>query len=155
MTLQILPFFTWKYLKSWYFLFYPWPPLSFCGLGKRFEEQHYHSNSIRISAICLKLGVVMHSTMEQITIKMALLGQFLYVPQNFEIFHGMLGPGLREDVTTLTVEGSQLSAWNLVEWCTVSWSRSALKTDMLGQFLRVGWNFHNRLGPGLKEDDSY
>ena len=32
-------------------------------------ERYYHSNSLRISAICLKFGGMMHSTMEQITVQ--------------------------------------------------------------------------------------
>ena len=34
-----------------------------------------------------------------------------------------------------------LSAWNLVGWCTVPWSRSLFKMAMLGQFLHVPRNF--------------
>ena len=45
---------------------------------------------------------MMHSTMEQVTTKMAMLGQFLRVPRNFEIFHDRLfWQGLRDDVTAL------------------------------------------------------
>ena len=54
------------------------------------------------------------------------------------------------DVTALTLEGFQLLAWNLAEWCTVSWNRSLSKMAMLGQFLCVPRTeiFHDRLGPG-------
>ena len=43
----------------------------------------------------------MHSAMKQV-VQMVMLGQCLRVPQNFEIFHGRLGPGLRDDVAALT-----------------------------------------------------
>ena len=75
---------------------------------------------------------------------------------NFDTFHGTfqnkLGPGLRDYVTTLTLEEFQLSAWNLVGQCTVWWSRSLLKMVSLDQYLRIPWNFeifHHRLGPGI------
>ena len=45
------------------------------------------------------------------------------------------------DVTALTLYGFQVSAWNLVGWCTVPWSRSLFKMAMLGQFLRIPRNF--------------
>ena len=44
---------------------------------------------------------MMHSNMKQIAFKMAKLGQFSRVPQNFEYFHDTLGPGLRNNATTL------------------------------------------------------
>ena len=51
-----------------------------------------------------KFGEMMHSTMEQIAFKMAMLGQFLRVPQNFEIFHDRrFWVVLRDDVTALTI----------------------------------------------------
>ena len=57
---------------------------------------------------------------------------------HFEIFHDTpFWPGLRDDVTTLTLQGFQMSAWNLVVWCTVTWSRSLCKVAMLDQFSRV------------------
>ena len=76
--------------------------------------------------------------MMQIAIKMAMLSPFC-------VFHGtlkfcMIGfywPGLMDDVTTLTLSGSQLKAWHLVRWCTVTWSISLLKIVMLSQFLGV------------------
>ena len=61
-------------------------------------KRRYRSNSLRISAISLTFGGMMHNTMEQITLLM--LGQLLRVPRNFEIFHDRLfWPGLRDDVT--------------------------------------------------------
>ena len=51
----------------------------------------------------------------------------------------------------------QLLAWNLVEWCTVLWSRSLFKMVMCSQFLCASQNFEiflDRLGPGLRYDDS-
>ena len=67
-------------------------------------ERRYRSNSLRISAISLKFGGIMHSTIEQIDIKIAMLGNFLRVPWNFEIFHDrFLWPGLTDDITTLTL----------------------------------------------------
>ena len=41
---------------------------------------------------------------------MVMLGQFLHIWQNFEIFHDKLEPGLRDDISSLTLEGFQLSA---------------------------------------------
>ena len=41
---------------------------------------------------------------------------------------------VQSDVTALTLLGFQLSAWNLVGWCTVPWSRSLSKMTMLCQF---------------------
>ena len=38
---------------------------------------------------------------------------------------------LREDVTILTFKGFQLSAWNLVTWCTVAWSKLLFKMAKL------------------------
>ena len=53
-------------------------------------ERRYRSNSLRISAISLKFRGMMPSTMEQMKIKMVMLGQFLRVPRNFEIFYTIL-----------------------------------------------------------------
>ena len=56
------------------------------------------------------------------------------------------------DVTTLTLLGFQLSAWNLAGWYTVPWSRPLFKMAMLAHFLHVLRNFkifHGRLGPGI------
>ena len=93
-------------------------------------------------------------TWSRLPCKMAMLGQFLCVPRNFEIFHDRLGPDLRNYITTLTLLGFQLLAWNLVGWCTVPWSRSLSKMAMLWQLLLVGRNFeifHDKLGPGSEE----
>ena len=46
----------------------------------RSEGWCHHSNSLKISAIGLKFDGIMHSTMKQIVFKMAMLGQFLQVP---------------------------------------------------------------------------
>ena len=56
--------------------------------------------TLRISAISLKFGGVMHSSRS--LSKMAMLGWFLHIPQNFEIFHDRLGPGLGNDITSPT-----------------------------------------------------
>ena len=66
-------------------------------------------------------------------------------------FQNRLGSRPREDVTALTLYGFQLSAWNLVRWCEVPWSKSLLEMVMLGQFLGVSRNFEifdDRRGPG-------
>ena len=42
-------------------------------------------NLLGISAIGLKFGGMVHSMMKQIAMKMAMLGQFLCIPRNFEI----------------------------------------------------------------------
>ena len=70
-----------------------------------------------ISAISLKFSGTMHRTMKQITTKMAMLGQFLSVPLNFEIFHDRLGPGRWNG-------GNHIMAWNLVAWCSLPWRGS-------------------------------
>ena len=66
------------------------------------SKGHYGSNSLRISAINLKFGGMMHSTgwWSRLQFKMAILGQFLHISWNFEIFHDRLRPGLRDDITT-------------------------------------------------------
>ena len=109
--------------------------LSVCGMSitTMFALQLFTDFSYQLE-ICW----MMHSTMEQIAIKMAMLSPFC-------VFHGtlkfcMIGfywPGLMDDVTTLTLSGSQLKAWHLVRWCTVTWSISLLKMVMLSQFLGV------------------
>ena len=43
----------------------------------------------------------MHCTMKQL--KMAMLGQFLRIPRNFENFHDRFEPGLRDDATDPTL----------------------------------------------------
>ena len=77
--------------------------------------------------------------------KIALLGQFLRVPRDFEIFHDRLfWQGQRNDVTTLILWEFQLSACNLVRWCAIAWSISLYKEAMLGQFLPVPWTGSER-----------
>ena len=93
-------------------------------------ERRHRSNSLRISAISLKCGGVMY----RLLFRMVMLGQFLRVPRNFEIFYDRIGPVLMDDVTALTPCEFQLSAWHLVGWCTVSWSRLLVKMAMLGRF---------------------
>ena len=73
--------------------------------------------------------------------KIPVVGQFLYVPKNFEIFHDRHGSGLMDDVTVLTIYGFQVSALNLVQWCKIPWSRLLLKMPLLSQFLPVPQNF--------------
>ena len=53
-------------------------------------------------------------------LKMVMLSQILAIPQNLQILHDRIGPGLRNDITTLTPKGFHLWAWNLVRWCTVA-----------------------------------
>ena len=96
-------------------------------------ERRHRPNSLRISAISLKCGGVMY----RLLFRMVMLGQFLRVPRNFEIFYDRIGPVLMDDVTALTPCEFQLSAWHLVGWCTVSWSRLLFKMAILGRFLRV------------------
>ena len=84
-----------RHLCRWILLSfnYLWPPSAPTGIDVGHcvrpsvrPERHYHFNSLRISAISLKFGGMMHSTMDQ----MALLGHFLRVPRNFEIFDNRL-----------------------------------------------------------------
>ena len=59
----------------------------------------------------------------------------------FKIFDDRLGPSVKEDITALTLQMFQLSAWNLVQWCIIPWSRLLFKMVMLDQFLHIPWNF--------------
>ena len=113
----------------------------------RSEGRCYRPNSSRISGISLKFGGMMHSNMKQI----AMLGHFSACSVELWNFQNRLGPGLRDDFSALTLWEFQQSAWNLVGWCTVTWSRSPLKVVMLGQFLCIPRNFdifHDSLGAG-------
>ena len=81
---------------------------------------------------------------------LGLLRYFLRIPRNLEFVHGKLGPGLRYYVTALTFEGFQLSALNLVGWCTVPWIMSLYKMVMLCQFWHIPRNikmFHYMPSP--------
>ena len=80
--------------------------------------------------ICLKFGWC-SVAWSRLLLKMALPGQLMYIPQNFEIFHYRLGPGLREDVTVVTLEEFWVSTWNLVERCILSWSISLFRMVLL------------------------
>ena len=51
----------------------------------------------------------------RLLLKMAMLGQFLCVPPNFEIFHDRLEPGRWN-------WGNHIMAWTLVAWCSLPWS---------------------------------
>ena len=65
---------------------------------------YYRSSSLMIWGISREFGRVMHSTINQIAIfKMTMSGPFLRVPRNCEIFLKRPGPGLRDDVTALTL----------------------------------------------------
>ena len=46
-------------------------------------------------------------------------------------------------VTTLTLYEFPVSAWHMVGWCTISWSRSRSKEL---------WKFHDRFRPNLRDD---
>ena len=65
---------------------------------------------------------------------------------NFCVFHGnfqisMIGlDQVWGTMLLLSLWGFQLSAWNLVGWCS-PWSRSLLKMAMLGQLCQVSRNF--------------
>ena len=60
-------------------------------------ERRSGSNSLGISAISLKFGVVMHSSMKQIATKMAMFGHLWRVQRKYEIFHDRFGRGPREN----------------------------------------------------------
>ena len=89
----------------------PFVPLS-VRLSVR-RPRRYRSNSLRILAIGLKFGEMIHSNMKQIAFKMAKLGQFSRVPQNFEYFHDTLGPGLRNNINATTLNCLRISAMSL------------------------------------------
>ena len=63
-------------------------------------------------------------------------------PRRFEFSYDRIGPSLRDDVTTITLEGLQLSAWHLVEWFPVPWSRLLLQMARIGYFLRDPRNLY-------------
>ena len=48
-------------------------------------ERHYHSNSLRISAISLKFGGWCTLTWSRLLYKMVMLSQFLRIPRHFEM----------------------------------------------------------------------
>ena len=68
-----------------------------------YSERHYHSNSLRLSAIGLNFGGIMHNTLKQNAAKNGRAQPILPVPRNFKIFHIRLGPGMTDDVTALTL----------------------------------------------------
>ena len=121
----------------------------------RLDGRRYHSNSLRISSISLKFGRWCTVTWSRLLLKVAMLGQHLRVPWNFEIFHDRLGPGLGENVTALTLLVCQLLTGNLLGWYTVAWRRLLFKMAMLSHFFARSTelsNFSNRLGPYPRED---
>ena len=122
------------------------------GFLTRREGRRYRSNCLRISGISLQFGGMMHNNMKQIAIERGgHAWPILRIPRNFEILQNMLAPGQRDDVTVLTFQGFQKSAWNLMRWCTVPWSRSLLKMAMLGQYLGVPRHF-SMIGLGQEDE---
>ena len=116
------------------------------GFLTRREGRRYRSSCLRISGISLQFGGMMHNNMKQIAIERGgHAWPILHIPRNFEILQNMLGPGQRDDVTVLTFQGFQLSARNLVRWCTVPWSRSGYARPI---FRCSTAFFHDRFGPG-------
>ena len=111
-----------------------------CRLSVR-PEKRCHSNSLRISAIGLKLDVWCTVEWSKSLFETAVLGQLLRVPRYFETAYDRLVPGLRNGVAALTIWEFQLSAWNLVQWCTSLWSSLLCNMAMLGHFLRVPRKF--------------
>ena len=87
---------------------------------------HYYSNSLRISAIGLKFVWIIHSTMKQIANWMLCTAIFASFMELWS-FHDRLGTGVGDDGATLTLQRFELSAWNLVGWCTAP-SRRLLYT---------------------------
>ena len=90
------------------------------------RERGYRSNSLRISAIGLKLGGRCTVTWSRSLFKMAMLCQFLCVSQNFEIFYDRLGPGLRDDDSYYETWWNHTMAWKSVAkmQCTTKWITS-------------------------------
>ena len=75
-----------------------------------------------------------------------------------KIFMAGLDQVWRMTLTVLNLWGFQLSAWNLVGWCTMTWSRHLFKLAMLSEFFaRFSelWNVSDRLGPCLRDNNSY
>ena len=87
---------------------------------------HYCSNSLRISAIGLKFVWIIHITMKQIANWLLCTAIFASFMELWS-FHDRLGTGVGDDGAALTVQRFELSAWNLVGWCTVP-SRRLLYT---------------------------
>ena len=69
--------------------------------------------SLRISAIGLTLGGMMHTNMKQIAIQNGHARPIFARSTKLCHFQKRLGPGPREYVTALTLSGFQLLAWNL------------------------------------------
>ena len=69
----------------------------------------------------------MHSIMKKLLFKMAMLGQFLHIPRNLEIFDGRLGPGLEGDVTAVLFKDFRYwsEIWSDVQYheadCYLKW----------------------------------
>ena len=80
-----------RYQCQWILLsfYYPRPPsgidVSHCVHPSVRPEWHYHSNSLRISAISLKFGEWCKVTWSRLLYIMVMLSQFLRVPRHFEI----------------------------------------------------------------------
>ena len=81
----------------------------------------------------LKFFGLMHSTIMQITIKMAMLGHFFARFTELWHFRDKLKPGLRDGYTAITLWGFQLSTRNLLDWCPIPCSWPLFKMAMLGQ----------------------
>ena len=84
-------------------------------------ERRYRSNSLRISAIGLKFGGVVHINNKHIC-KMAMFGQYLCVPRHFEISHDRFGLGLRDSLSLRTLWGLvmfTLLGGVLSQWCII------------------------------------
>ena len=100
------------------------------------------SNSLRISAISLKFGGMMHSTMEQIAILNDHAWTILWAPQNYPFFYDRLfRPGLRDDATALTLKDYRYQP--------EIWKHEADSLFKMSRSVRL-WNFHYSLGPGPK-----
>ena len=112
---------------------------------------------------CLGLG---HETMvcavclfvflwSRLLFKMAMLGQFLRVPQDFEIFDDRLfWPGLRDDVTALTlrISGISLKFGGMLH---SNMNQIAIYNGHAQPILARStalWNFQNRLRTGLRDN---
>ena len=98
-----------------------------------------------------------HITMKQIAIENGhMLSQFLHVTWNCYIFWERPGIGLKKDVTAAILSGFKLLAWNVAGWCMIPWSWALSKFGhdwpIFAHFIEL---FHGRLGPGLREGDSY
>ena len=122
--------------------------LTFSELARtRSEGGHYHFNSLRISAIGLTFGGMMHSMMSQIAVKMAILGHF-FLHLNFEIFYDRIEPGrcnLGNHIVAWYHDAVYHEAEHCMKWphsanVCIFWSRPSKMLSYSERPVHVAWN---------------